>query len=147
MDLNQELQKMTVEGLTELGTWVKGLKDFTVEQAPLFVKEYATWYVYSNAVWALTFAVACGVCVWVGTKYANSIFKKRDKESVYSNERANLTVGGWMIRVFALSTASVFFFVSAHKLEETGKGIFAPRLVIAEGILSLAKTGQAQVHK
>lgn len=141
MDMNEELQKLTVGALQELGQWIQSLKDFTVEQTPLFVREYAQWYVWSNAISFMTFAIAVGVCVWVVTKYTKSALAPLEaKGSKRTFDEDGMHTMYWVVRFFATVIGVVCFFVASDSLKEVGKGVFAPRLVIVEGILSLAKT-------
>jgi hypothetical protein len=55
---NEEMQKLTVDGLKNIGDWIQGAKEFAVEQAPLFAQEYVRWYAVDHLRLAIVLGVA-----------------------------------------------------------------------------------------
>lgn len=140
-DLGQELQKLSVDGVRELGTWVHDAKNFAVDQAPIFAQEYVHWFVWSNSIWAVFYAALLAVLVWITLPGAQRIVDSAEDKNGHHDE--GLLCFGWSVRIIsglvALGIATQVF----SRLDDVGKGIFAPRVVLVQGVADLLKAAPA----
>jgi hypothetical protein len=135
MDFKKELQNLTIDGLKELGTWIEGAKNFTMTEAPLFVKEYATWYFISNLINFLICLVIIGFFIFLYRSIAPKIFQ-RSKHNDCRNED-DVFGCGVALRIASLLGIFIAIFYCGDFMTNAAKGYFAPRVVIVEGIKNL----------
>lgn len=130
----EELQKLTLSSLSEMGKWIEGAKDFAVEQAPLFAQEYVRWFLIQSTLNMILFAILCIICIW--------IFKNWPKKCVTWGKQENEEVGymgGVLSWIFSLGLSVLFGCLAFNCAAEVGKAMFAPRIVIVEGIRDIIK--------
>lgn len=139
MDLNNELKKLTVDGVKELGAWIQEAKNFTVEQAPQFAQEYVKWWTVSSLLNAFSCLVLLAVCLWLSTKGAGMIVKKAEGHA-YSE----WDFCGYAIRCLAAAGALTCFLLGVDQLKDAAKGYYAPRVVLVDGISDIVNGKQNQ---
>jgi hypothetical protein len=132
---SEELQKLTVDGLKNMGDWVQGAKDFAVEQAPLFAQEYVKWYAVDNIKTAIILAVMVAIFIW-SYKKAYSWLSKIDD-------------GDDFIKFVAFVMAVICFIIcttltgfAIDNLGDAVKAYVSPRVVIVEGIKEILDTSR-----
>lgn len=141
-DLNDELKKISVDGLKQLGDWIHQAKDFAVEQAPLFAQEYAKWWTVSHLISAVTCFALIIPFWWLATTGAKMVYA-REALLKDSGDRGMYTFAGFVVRAGFTTGCFVSFLVGSSNLRDAAKGYFAPRVVIVEGINDIVRGSTA----
>lgn len=123
----EELQKLTVDGLKNMGDWIQGAKDFAVEQAPLFAQEYVRWYAVDHIRLAIALAVTVAIFVW-GANKANNILSRCG----WDNDMVSFIK--FVLSILCFAVCTILTICAINNLGSAVKAFVAPRVVIVEGI-------------
>lgn len=120
------LMAVMARGMEKAGGYIEQAVDYTVEQAPLVVKEYATWVFISSLIWAVWWGILAGLLIGLATY----VWKQADKHGL------TLKDDDWFpCRIVPVLLMLVAFWplfgVSSH-LENAAKAKFAPRVLLIE---------------
>jgi hypothetical protein len=124
---NEEMQKLTIDGLKNMGNWIQGAKDFAVEQAPLFAQEYVKWYATDHIRLAISLSVTIGILIW-GAKKANIFLCRIEDDDDF------IKFIRFVMSVACFVVCTVLTLFAINSLGYAVKAYVAPRVVIVEGI-------------
>jgi hypothetical protein len=123
----EEMQKLTVDGLKNMGDWIQGAKDFAIEQAPLFAQEYVRWYAVDNIRLAIALMATVAIFVW-GANKANSTLSRCDWDVEM------ISFIKFVMSVVCFAVCTILTVCAINSLGSAVKAYVAPRVVIVEGI-------------
>lgn len=138
MNLNEELKKISVDGLQQLGDWIHQAKDFAVEQAPLFAQEYVKWWIADNAIGAVVYFVLLAVTLFAMSRYVKKIWAWAKEEDT----DGSCIFAAFIVHASFVALSIIFLCCAASDCKEVAKGYFAPRVVIVEGISEIVHNSQ-----
>ena len=118
--------------LDELVLLLKDGGAFALEQLPLFVQEYLTYYAWYHGIWSVTMVfVAIPLLYLVWYHAINTIYEYKHG-SIVSNEVE------WGIGTFVLGlVVSLPIYLAVHHLLQMLKVLIAPRVYLIESLSSL----------
>ena len=140
VNFQEELQKLTLSSLSELGKWIEGAKDFALREMPLFVQEYVRWYAANAAINIVMSFIAILLLVLLLTMGAKYCFNRSDafveRYGNYSDNESSTAcfVFGVVCRIVAIIGITICFFVIGSNAKDVAKAYWAPRVVVVEGI-------------
>ena len=132
---NEELQKLTVDGLKNMGVWVEGAKDFALEQAPLFAQEYVKWYAVDHINTAISLGVVVAIFIW-GFLKASRWLKKCDMDEYFEK---TLTA---ILAILCFVVNTILTVIAVNNLGSAAKAYISPRVVIVDGIKEILEGGK-----
>ena len=113
--------------------------DFTIEQAPLVVKEFIHWKLAEAIIYALAWAIPAFILLYIAR-----VFKKRSesadvpKEDRFKTDQNDYSILKWCFRVAALIMLTIN--LTTHGLTIT-KICVAPRVYLIEYVVSTVHNG------
>jgi hypothetical protein len=125
--MNEDLKTKLLEYLDKLDSGVKTATDFSVEQAPLVIKEYLDWIFWFNTTWGLVWLTICMVIILA----AATVVKLALKDEEYG-AAALITLMTAVVLIIPI------YWTIAYTLEAI-QVVIAPRIVLLEKISELIK--------
>ena len=132
--VKQDMHPLTAllyRGLEKSGGYVEKAMDFTIEQAPLAVKEYALWIFWSSVIWALFWLIPVVILCILGIKW-------------WKNKSSDSETRGWckVFAVIAFGCMCGALVPVADKSTIAAKAAVAPRVLLIEKAAELAGFGK-----
>jgi hypothetical protein len=140
IDQSKPIFAILAKGMEKAGGYVEQAVDFTVQQAPLVVREYAAWVCVSSLIWAVTWLFPIAVLGYI-TKQIWTCCKQFWKEGSEQNCSDTLAASFGMCLLTLVGALLIFgciMKVGGH-LETAAKAKFAPRVLLIEKAAELYK--------
>ena len=118
--------KLSLEAVTEITTWVKGARDFVTEQAPELVREVLAWGFWSQVVWATIYLFIALSFAFVLRKLVKFGLGKAEEHDWDDNEIIGFKVG----MIFSHVPVLVFFILTMIKVSNAVYIHIAPRMYL-----------------
>lgn len=132
----QPLMAVLAKGMEKAGGYIEQAVDFTVEQAPLVVQEYATW-TFATSLLDAFWCLLAALLFWSVVVYLTRLSKAQKYEPEGTDAEQN---GWWACKVISLLCLVVSLwpmFYVCENLKEASKAKFAPRVLLIEKAVEL----------
>lgn len=137
--MNEELQTHMLEYMSSLERGIKSAGDFAVDQIPLVVQEYVSWYFWDSVMFALCGLIISLVFITYGitlNKYVNN-----NREETTDDDATFIKAIAGLCYVVALL---FFIFMTGGNTRHAVKAEVSPRVIVIEWVADHINTKNKQ---